>query len=42
AKAEAAGRSDFSPLWSGQNASGCKSIPAAELTHQLAALLPHR
>lgn len=42
AKAEAAGHSDFSPLWSGQNASGCKSIPAAELTHQLAALLPHR
>ncbi len=28
---------DFSPLWSGQNASGCKDIPAAELTRELAA-----
>jgi nitronate monooxygenase len=42
AKAEAAGHSDFSPLWSGQNASRCQAITAAELTHQLAALLPHR
>ncbi|MGS5084876.1 NAD(P)H-dependent flavin oxidoreductase [Hydrogenophaga sp. A37] len=33
---EALGSGDFSPLWSGQNASGCRSIPAAELTHQLA------
>jgi len=37
AKAEAQGSGDFSPLWSGQNASGCKEIPAAELTHELAA-----
>lgn len=37
AKAEAAGNGDFSPLWSGQNASGCREIPAAELTRQLAA-----
>jgi len=37
AKAEAAGSGDFSPLWSGQNASGCREIPAAELTRQLAA-----
>jgi nitronate monooxygenase len=37
AKAEAAGSSDFSPLWSGQNASGCREIPAAQLTHELAA-----
>ena len=32
AAAEAAGRSDFSPLWCGQNASGCRDVPAAELT----------
>ncbi len=38
AKAEAAGSGDFSPLWSGQNASGCREIPAAQLTRQLAAL----
>jgi nitronate monooxygenase len=36
AKAESLGRSDFSPLWSGQNASGCKEIPAGELTRELA------
>lgn len=36
AKAEAAGLGDFSPLWSGQNASGCLEIPAAELTRRLA------
>jgi NAD(P)H-dependent flavin oxidoreductase YrpB (nitropropane dioxygenase family) len=29
-KTEAQGSGDFSPLWSGQNASGCKQIPAAE------------
>jgi nitronate monooxygenase len=39
AKAEAQGKGDFSPLWSGQNASGCKEIPAAELTRELAARL---
>jgi nitronate monooxygenase len=39
AKAEAKGSGDFSPLWSGQNASGCREIPAAELTRQLAAKL---
>jgi nitronate monooxygenase len=37
AKAEAAGSGDFSPLWSGQNPSGCKAVPAAELTRMLAA-----
>ncbi|MDX1374908.1 MAG: nitronate monooxygenase [Burkholderiales bacterium] len=37
AKAEAAGRGDFSPLWSGQNASGCREVPAGELTRALAA-----
>ena len=36
AKAEAAGLGDFSPLWSGQNASGCKAVPAAQLTRELA------
>ena len=36
AKAEAAGSGDFSPLWSGQNATGCREIPAAELTRMLA------
>jgi nitronate monooxygenase len=35
AAAEKAGNSDFSPLWSGQNASGCRDIGAAELTHSL-------
>jgi nitronate monooxygenase len=39
AKAEAEGKGDFSPLWSGQNASGCKEIPAAALTRELAARL---
>jgi nitronate monooxygenase len=34
--AEARGRGDFSPLWSGQNASGCKEMGAAELTRELA------
>ncbi|MGM9427462.1 NAD(P)H-dependent flavin oxidoreductase [Hydrogenophaga sp. MI9] len=32
---ESQGSGDFSPLWSGQNASGCRSIPAAELTREL-------
>ncbi len=36
AKAESRGSGDFSPLWSGQNASGCKEIPAAQLTRELA------
>ena len=37
AAAEKLGRDDFSSLWAGQNASGCREIPAAELTRQLAA-----
>ena len=36
AKAESAGCGDFSPLWCGQNASGCREIPAAQLTRELA------
>ncbi len=35
AKAEASGSGDFSPLWSGQNASGCRNVSAAELTREL-------
>lgn len=37
AKAESQGSADFSPLWAGQNASGCREISAAELTLELAA-----
>lgn len=36
AAAEARGSSDFSPLWSGQNAAVCQAMPAAELTRELA------
>jgi len=32
---EAKGSGDFSPLWSGQNASGCRDLPAAEITRSL-------
>jgi nitronate monooxygenase len=32
---EALGRTDCTPLWSGQNASGCRAVPAAELTAAL-------
>jgi nitronate monooxygenase len=39
AKAEAQGLGDFTPLWSGQNATGCKEIPAGDLTRELAAKL---
>ncbi len=37
AAAEARGMGDFSPLWAGQNAAGCKEIPAGELTREMAA-----
>ena len=37
ARAESLGRGDFSPLWSGENARGCKEIAAADLTRELAA-----
>lgn len=36
ARAEAMGSGDFSPLWSGQNASACRTLPAADITHWLA------
>lgn len=35
AKAESEGSGDFSPLWSGQNATGCKEISASDLTREL-------
>ena len=36
AAAEARGSGDFSPLWSGQNARGCRKISAAQMTRELA------
>ena len=33
--AEAAGSGDFSPLWAGQNVTGCQAVPAADLLRQL-------
>ncbi|MDM7943720.1 MAG: nitronate monooxygenase [Hydrogenophaga sp.] len=33
---EAKGSGDFSPLWSGQNVSGCREAPAAEIVRSLA------
>ena len=36
AKAEGRGDGGFSPLWCGQNASGCADVPAASLTRILA------
>jgi len=35
AAAEKQDSGDFSPLWSGQNAGGCRAIPAAQLTREL-------
>lgn len=37
AHTEKQGSGDFSPLWCGENTKGCKEIPAAELTRELAA-----
>lgn len=36
AKAESLGSSDFSPLWAGQNTTGCQEVPAGLLTRELA------
>jgi nitronate monooxygenase len=36
AAAESRGSLDFSPIWCGQNASGCRERPAGELTRELA------
>jgi nitronate monooxygenase len=35
ARAEAQGSRDFSPFWCGQNPSGCREIPAGQLTREL-------
>jgi nitronate monooxygenase len=35
-KAESEGRGDFSPLWAGQNTGGCRAVPAALTTRELA------
>lgn len=40
AAAEAAGRTDATSLWSGQNATGCRAVPATEITESLVAGLP--
>jgi nitronate monooxygenase len=37
AQAEPKAIDDFSPLWAGQNVSGCQAVPAAQLTESLAA-----
>jgi nitronate monooxygenase len=39
AKSESLGSGDFMALWSGQDATGCREIPAADLTRELAASL---
>jgi nitronate monooxygenase len=36
AKAESLGNGDFSPLWAGQNVTGCRELPAGILTRELA------
>jgi NAD(P)H-dependent flavin oxidoreductase YrpB (nitropropane dioxygenase family) len=36
-RAEARGSGDFSPLWAGQNPTGCKEVSAGLLTRELAA-----
>lgn len=36
-RAESLGSDDFSPLWAGQDASGCREIPAANLTRSFVA-----
>jgi len=36
AAAEKGSSGDFSPLWAGQNTSGCRALPAAEITRELA------
>jgi nitronate monooxygenase len=42
AEAERRGSGDFSPLWAGQNASGCREISAEALTRRLASLVQGR
>jgi nitronate monooxygenase len=38
AKAETLGKDDFSPMWAGQNVTGCREVPAAVITRELAGL----
>ena len=40
-KAEGLGSGDFSPLWAGQNASGCRELSASRLTRELAGKLEY-
>ena len=40
AKAESQGSGDFSPLWAGQNVSGCSEASAADITRKLANVIP--
>jgi nitronate monooxygenase len=40
AAAESRGSGDFSPLWAGQNVSGCRAVSAAVLTRELAEGVP--
>jgi nitronate monooxygenase len=35
AAAEKTGRNDFTPMWCGQDATGCREVPAAELLQGL-------
>jgi nitronate monooxygenase len=42
AAAEALGSGEFSPLWAGQNTTGCRAVPAADLIRALAAGVPDR
>ena len=37
AKAESQGSGDYTPLWCGQNASGCREVSATQVTRELAA-----
>lgn len=39
AQAESRGSGDFSPLWAGQNTTGCQERPAREITRELASRL---
>ncbi len=41
ARAENAGSGEFSALWSGQNATGCREIAAGELIRELASLIDY-
>ena len=38
--AEPAGNSDFTPMWCGQNTTGCRNLPAADIVQLLARGIP--